>query len=438
MAKKRTSDQQAVVDFVLRTIKSETPEKFIFIQEQFDISLKELMKAGVSCEQLELLSDDIFKSAVELEEVTIDELNYIGMEEERLKRIFNSQQIFEEFFVEPEVFTPSFIDHQEKNFIDKIRDREVELIEVRAALIEHRLSDAQLMNELGYSSELIERIRNFTPQNAYFPSILELPPLRNDATDVYFLGMPRSGKSTMLASFLHFCNRKGMLKNVIDNSHGTKYKNQLVKGMAQGYLPDSTPTELINFIPIDIRSRENQEIHHKLNFIDMAGEKFKNVAEGGMQKFKMIKEYLSNNNRKSLIFVLDYFRNDSAIELLEQDQNLQEVFAQLESFGILEKTDFIYMIVTKADLFPSENKQEFADNYIDEHYVNFSMACKEAKRKYSVQIKSFPYSIGPSILTYLLEDKNPVSNKNLDVYPGLLVDQILEDTHQTKKGFRFW
>jgi hypothetical protein len=172
----------------------------------------------------------------------------------------------------------------------------------------------------------------------------------------------------------------------------------------------------------------------QLNFLDMAGEKFKSVANGGMNEFQQYKDYLSNQNNKGLIFVLDYHANNP-VECLRQDQNLQEVLALIEQFGILKKTDAVYLVVTKADLFPTENKQRFADDYIDNNYRNFLNACKEAKRKYKFELKSFPFSIGPTRFGYILEDCNSATNKNLEIYPRKLVTQIEQDFAYRKKGF---
>ena len=277
-------------------------------------------------------------------------------------------------------------------------------------------------------------IREFEPQVTYFPSLTELPPLRTGATDIYFLGMPASGKSTMLSSFLCYGNRSGLLRRETDNTHGNKYANQLIMGMVQGYLPSSTPTELINYIPLSLRNPEKLDSYRELNLIDMAGEKFRKVGNDGMKEFKAIRDYLTNNNSKCLIFVMDYFKDDEAVLLMEQDQNLQEVIAQLDKAGIMERTETIYMVVTKADLFPSDDKREFAKQYIENNYKNFVSYCQEVKKKHNITLKSFPYSIGPSELTFLLKDGNPKTNTNLEYYPSLLAKQIIQDFPFTKKG----
>jgi hypothetical protein len=249
--------------------------------------------------------------------------------------------------------------------------------------------------------------------------------------------MPGSGKSTILASLLAYCNRNSLMESTMQNKHGEAYKKQLIQELLRGILPNSTPTELVNYIPLNIREFERKERLHPLNFIDMAGELFKKVADGGIEEFNKIKNYLYNKNRKILLFIIDYDPENTADEMFEQDHNLQMVFGTMEKFGILEKTESVYMVVSKADLFPSENKQQFADKYLTENFGNFVELCKSKKSKYGYRLSSSVYSIGPSVVNNLLVDFNPRTNTNLDIYPKKLTNIILEDSFM-KRNRRFF
>jgi hypothetical protein len=158
----------------------------------------------------------------------------------------------------------------------------------------------------------------------------------------------------------------------------------------------------------------------------MAGEKIRAVADGGMPEFQGYKDYLENNNDKVLIFVIDFY-GDNRKKCLDQDQHLQEILALLKKFNVLRRTDAVYLVLTKADLFPDTNKQKFCDAYIVKNYRNFLQACKEAKDEFKFQLKSFPFSIGPSRFGYILNDCNPETNTNLITYPKNLLQQLEED-----------
>lgn len=446
----RTPEDQSLVDFMLKSIRSKTADEVMAMNHSvLKVMITEMIQAGMQINQLNQLPNDFIKDALNRDEISRQELVDAGIESEKLESIsplfsmpksstppptFNSNPLggfeFDAINIENEI-------QESESILDRIRSKNATAIHVREALLNHTLSDADLINNFGYSSDMIKMIRNFEPQVAYFPPLTELPPLRSGATDIYFLGMPASGKSTMLASFLYYGNRTGLLRRETDNGHGNKYANQLMMGMAQGYLPSSTPTELINYIPLALRNPTRTDSFRELNLIDMAGEKFRKVGNDGMKEFKAIRDYLTNENSKCLIFVMDYFKDEESVLLMEQDQNLQEVIAQLDKAGIMNRTETIYMVVTKADLFPSEDKKEFAKEYIENNYKNFVSYCQEVKKKYKITLKSFPYSIGPSELTYLLKDRNPKTNTNLEYYPGLLAQQIVEDFPFIKKGFGF-
>jgi len=442
----RKQEDQSLVDFMLRSIKSKTVDEVMAMYHSvLKVTIPEMLLAGLQTNQLNQLPNDFLKDVLTQDETDSlkQELIDAGIDSEKI-------DVISPTFPEPQpTLEPDirgFFDEIGGPFdsvgvdtiLDKIRNKQATAIHVRETLINNTLSEADLINNFGYSSDMIKMIRNFEPQVAYFPPLTELPALRSGATDIFFLGMPASGKSTMLASFLYYGNRSGLLRVGTANPHGNKYAKQLILGMAQGYLPSSTPTELINYIPLSLRNPHKPDSSRELNLIDMAGEKFRKVGNDGMKEFKAIRDYLKNDNSKCLIFVMDYFEDEQSVLLMEQDQNLQEVIAQLDKAGIMERTETIYMVVTKADLFPSENKSEFAKEYIENNYKNFTSYCQELKKKHKLTLKSFPYSIGPSELTYLMKDRNPKTNTNLEYYPGLLAKQIIEDFPFIKKGFGIW
>lgn len=439
----RSASEQALVDYILRSIRTRSTKELIDFHSHMDVSLKEMMNNGLSAAQINNLPIDFIRMFVENGTVSVEDLEDLGVDEEVLHSLnpgFEKPSDPIESFPPIDDFPPfgetppstGFHEMPAKEAIlEEIRNNKAFITDVQEAL-NRRVIDANDLSYLGYSYDFIERLQQYEPQSAVFPKFSDLPPLREDSSDIYFLGMPGSGKSTMLAALFAYCNEAGVMRNIVDNQFGNKYRNQLVLGMAQGYLPASTPTEFINFIPVDMKY-QGQNNFQQLNFIDMAGEKFRRVADEGIQEFAAYKNYLNNANPKCLIFVVDFFENNR-VESLKQDQNLQQVLALLEKFGILKKTEAVYLVVTKADLFPSPNKQEYADHYIANKYRNFLNACLDAKKTYNFVLKSFPYSIGPAKLSYILEDCNPETNLNLVDYPKLLLEQLEEDMSYRKGG----
>lgn len=434
----RDQKDQALVTFILKNIRIKDAEEIQKIHSIMGISLTEMINAGLRSEQIESLPNEFLLQCLNDGEVTSDELIGAGLSEERMYEIKGisippgpGPDPDPDPDPDPIPDPGPDLSDRESLLID-IDNNDAEIVDIQKG-IKRKIISKQDLYDRGCSTDLVERLIEYAPLNAIFPKVSELPPLRKKATDIYFLGMPGSGKSTMLASLFAYSNSKGLMKPVVDNSFGNKYKNQLVLGMVQGHLPNSTPIEFINFIPVDMRHK-GQDSHQQLNFIDMAGEKFKQVANGGIDEFKAYKDYLSNDNNKCLIFVMDYFEKN-LVKCTEQDQNLQEVLALLEKFEILKKTDAVYLVLTKADLFPDDNKQKFCETHVEKRYTNLINSCLDAKKKYKFIMKNFPFSIGPAKFNYILEDCDPDTNENLVRYPKQLLQQLEEDISYLKGGW---
>jgi hypothetical protein len=430
----RDQKEQALVDFILRNIRNKTAIELQNYHSIMGITLMEMISSGLRAEQIESLSNEFLKECLENGEVTPEDLIGAGLNDERVNELIGVTHAPEPeptIYPDPDPTTGANQSERDNLLID-INNNDAEIVDIQRG-INRKIISKQDIYDRGCSADIVERLMQYAPLNAIYPKVSELPALRKNATDIYFLGMPGSGKSTMLASLFAYANNKGLMKSVVDNSFGNKYKNQLVLGMVQGHLPNSTPIEFINFIPVDMRHK-GQDSHQQLNFIDMAGEKFKQVANGGIDEFKAYKDYLSNDNNKCLIFVMDYFEKN-LVKCTEQDQNLQEVLALLEKFEILKKTDAVYLVLTKADLFPEENKQKFCETHVEKRYTNLINSCLDAKKKYKFIMKNFPFSIGPAKFNYILEDCDPDTNENLVRYPKQLLQQLEEDISYLKKGW---
>ena len=439
---RRDNVEELLVAHILKNIRNKTAPELLDIHQKMDVSLKEMIMGGLRPGQLDDLAldcSDFLKEQLDKQSISSEELLDAGINEKLLNHLSGSfvDEDPPEDHLEP---TPSL--EFEGLSLSKLKEKlkaDYKMGKASAPKIKNYLDMGYIapseLESWGVSKMTVERLKNF--YDVYFeaPETSALPPLRKDASDVYFLGMPSSGKSTMLASMLAYSDRKSLTKPSQDNSFGTAYRKSIVKGILTGYLASATPEVFVNYIPIDFRNDKNK--WQKMNFLDMSGEKFRIVATEGMTEFGKYRDYLSNNNREALVFVLDYFKDPdkSHGEIIDQNQNLQEVMMFLENADICEKTDAIYMVVTKADLFPEGDKSKFVQQYVQEHYSNFLTLCKDIRDKYGTKLKMFPYSIGPTSFGFLLNEWKPNLNPNLDIYPSILVEQLKEDLAIQKKGW---
>ena len=211
----RTPEDQSLVDFMLHSIKSKTVDEIIAMNHSvLKVMIPEMLQAGLQISQLNQLPDDFLKEALNRDEISRQELIDAGMEGEKLESIAplsvnpldsanssNSKDSVSDFVFDG--LNDANEMGADESILAKISAKKATAIDVRNALLNHTLSEADLITNFGYSSDMIKRIREFEPQVIVLPPLTELPPLRADATDIYFLGMPASGKSTMLASFLY-------------------------------------------------------------------------------------------------------------------------------------------------------------------------------------------------------------------------------------------
>jgi GTPase SAR1 family protein len=263
-----------------------------------------------------------------------------------------------------------------------------------------------------------------------------LPPLEANRTDLYFFGQPGSGKSCILASLFYYLRRKGMIISNTLNNQGNIYRNQLTDELENGILPDSTARDGVNYIPIELRNQNNKNMRHPLNFIEMSGELFEDAYNEGISERNLAaQKYLDNNNRKLIYFVLDYDMHGKGINLggVSQASKMEHILVLLDKFGILQKTEGIFIVLSKADLFPSgAQRSSFAKEFVNSRYKNFIENCKDLVEKYrhrnAFELKLYPYSIGTVRFQNLLTQFDEMS-------PQEMIDDIMNYTFISKKSF---
>jgi len=293
------------------------------------------------------------------------------------------------------------------------------------------LEDYLIQNSV-LTKELIGRIKNYSKVSTAFTSWEKTPPLESNRTDIFFFGQPGSGKSCVLASLFYYFEKTGIMMANMTNPIGVEYRNQLIDEISSGILPDGTEKDKLNFIPIELRNKTNRKITHPLNFIEMSGELFKEAARDGLgnQDLLKLKGYLNNGNRKLIFFVLDYHQHSNKIGGHNQSR-FTDFLEWLDLNSILDKTDGIYILLTKADLFPkNEDPKIYASKFLDSEFLNFKENVQEKKAKYrdQFQIILFPYSIG----TVKFKDILLTLDQE---YPSFITDAIMKHSFVKKKSF---
>lgn len=251
------------------------------------------------------------------------------------------------------------------------------------------------------------RSQNFEPARP-------LQTIAEPCTEVYFWGIPFSGKTCALGAILSAAKNGLAARSMIpDNScQGFGYMNRLSTIFSPGRicrLPGGTPVTSTYEMRFDLEDREHK-IHH-VACIDLAGELFtcmfmKDAGEQMRDDQKQALETLHNillenrsNNRKIHFFVIEYGAEKRIYNGLPQAEYLNSAAAHLNSIGLFDSnTDAIYVLISKVDNASYEGSlEEHLLKYMTKNYLGFYnnllLICKEHGINKG-RVKIVPFSIG--------------------------------------------
>lgn len=251
------------------------------------------------------------------------------------------------------------------------------------------------------------RSQNFEPARP-------LQTIAEPCTEVYFWGIPFSGKTCALGAILSAAKNGLAARSMIpDNScQGFGYMNRLSTIFSPGRicrLPGGTPVTSTYEMRFDLEDQEHK-IHH-VACIDLAGELFtcmfmKDAGEQMREDQKQALETLHNillenrsNNRKIHFFVIEYGAEKRIYNGLPQAEYLSSAAAHLNSIGLFDSnTDAIYVLISKVDNASYEGSlEEHLLKYMTKNYLGFYnnllLICKEHGINKG-RVKIVPFSIG--------------------------------------------
>jgi hypothetical protein len=324
-----------------------------------------------------------------------------------------------------------------KNMLHEVKAGRVDIERLQTYLLDGSLTEADLLSLQGMTPELIRAVKDFERRVTDFAAWDKLPPLKQDATDIFFFGLPGSGKTCILASLFQYMHREGLIVDDNINPVGNRYRDQLRQEFGLGILPQSTQqnTEngyILNYVPIGLRNREHGGVH-PLNLLDMSGELI-NITYRQQDGPGTIWErgYLTSPNRKLIFFVVDYAEHENSRRAKDGDQSskLGAVLTLLDKKGILERTDGLYILVSKADRFPNgvDHGQQ-AKDFLLREYRNFVENCRDLKARHRDQfrITGYPFTVGEVRFGQLITAYN-------DRSPAFIVDRILHHAFRNRTG----
>ena len=244
-------------------------------------------------------------------------------------------------------------------------------------------------------------------------------------TDVYFFGMPSTGRTCILQGLLCATSL-----NVDLASSGGPYAEALRIYTDYGMLSPRTPDDFVTTLKTTIITGGHTPIKHNVNFIEMSGSHFLDMVEDYGEPSKEennsdIAHLLHNDNRKVFFLIIDPTINNIKLNreyydydeqtgekiqrlkhaVLNQNifmQNIVKIFQDPANSDIMRKVDSIHIIVTKADTFGERlQRGEKALDYFNNHYaMNIVPPLTEVCRDYHINSNSdyrpklFTFSLG--------------------------------------------
>ena len=255
-------------------------------------------------------------------------------------------------------------------------------------------------------------------QNFATPPLLE--GIRRKSTEVYFWGIPSSGKSCAIGAIISMAAacKAAQCSSIFEDNHcqGYNYMMRLrnlfrMDGRVTS-LPNRTPVIATYEMGFDLHDRKGRV--HPLTFIDLAGElircMFKSdigqkLADDEQQALDVLDKILVDertDNQKLHFFVLEYGGEEREYEGLSQASYLAGALNYIRDKGIFRnRTDGIYLLITKAD--KSGMSEEELPDYLLEYiydihgYQGFAQGLKTLCKQYHInngELQVFPFSLG--------------------------------------------
>ncbi|MDE7135437.1 MAG: hypothetical protein K2N91_02290, partial [Muribaculaceae bacterium] len=254
------------------------------------------------------------------------------------------------------------------------------------------LKEKGLITDKSWAGMHLER--EYLPDMNYFKGNYDLR-APEQGTDIYFFGMPSSGKTTMLMG-ISAANGQGYTIDMRTN--GGPYAAALRQYTQAGIIPGRTKGNFVTVISGEINeeNRRGKVTQRNINLIEMSGEEFAlRIAETKEPSLANmgtgVTNILRNDNRKAFFIVIDASRPRVKVSYLDheiEDDGVQRVktryISQLdildkfivlmslpENREIMEKVDAIHFIVTKSDAMGSpEERDEKAAEMIHSQYIS--------------------------------------------------------------------
>lgn len=370
---------------------------------------------------------------IEKGEITLDEFINAGLDSSKIEEIEKERR--KAINIEKEESEKEELKNQKTVHLDKILKGRIFAEEIKGLINKRTITFDDILNA-GISSKTVNALKYYCSTEKITKSytVDDLPPMEEGRTDVYFVGLPGSGKSTMIAGLLNVAHKTGILLPDPYHAAGVTFQTNLIQDLNKGVLPERTRSGSYNYIAASLNDANNKR--HPLNVVDVPGELYNRIQDNAeVDKFLT---YINNNNKKILIFVIDSLEHDNNNSISAYDQSVvfPNILQMFNKSGVLEQTDAIYLVVNKYDAI-KESKYPYDDRpngdialeFLNDDFLGLKNNCIAARAdtKNSIKIKVIPFSIGS--LSY-----GSILNTLDKEFAKTILNQIMKDSFIVSGG----
>jgi hypothetical protein len=326
-----------------------------------------------------------------------------------------------------------------ERIVEYLRDKRISKAEFLTALNENNnYISAKVAKKLNVSGHILD-YRDAGIDDEFIklmrkdvtPKILDgARPLRGitkrPCTEVYFWGIPSSGKSCAIGAIASAANNGNVAKSMImePKCQGYQYLYSLSDlfdiDHKIGILPERTQATLVTTYEMGFDLEDHKEKVHPITIIDIAGEVFcdmyKYLSKGQDALASNVYDVLASindifisnrtENRKIHFFVIEYGAEDRKYMDTKQATYLQSAVEYINMTGIFKKdTDAVYILVTKVDKAKAYGAElmEHLKKHITSKYAGFYNGLKKICTDNEINggaITVIPFSLGEVCFQY--------------------------------------
>lgn len=287
------------------------------------------------------------------------------------------------------------------------------------ASVIHRLYDEGYISQtdltgMGIGNDFIlHMLEDVMPQRFEEPDRLEQ--INKRSTEVYFWGIPSSGKSCALGAILSVANN-GICVRYMEKDNdcqGYGYMSRLMVQFRNDGSVCTLPegTSIYSTYEMGFNLIDNGGIIHPITCIDLAGELVRcmyksdsgeTMSEDEIEALTTINDILVDqvtNNRKMHFFVIEYGAEDRLYEGMPQQSYLDAALQYIKRTRIFEKdTVAVYLMITKVDKIPNtKDRNSTLREYLENNYLGFVNGLKTLCKNHEINggnVEIIPFSLG--------------------------------------------